>query len=211
MATLTKEEKQTLKYYNANGKFWADQHHTLTFWQEQFETFQKYIPNGKILEIGSGGGRDAALLIKSGYDYIGTDISVGLLKAARTNYPDTSFLHQSIYDLEFPTGTQFDGFWASAVLLHIPKSKINTALTSLKKYLKPKAVGFISLKLGTGENLEQVEDKEISDNRRHHRLFVYYTKNEFEKVLSENNFKILDFSIKKGSTIDWICFIVQKV
>lgn len=41
------------------------------------------MPAGKILEVGSGGGRDAKDLIEMGYEYIGIDISKGLLEEAK--------------------------------------------------------------------------------------------------------------------------------
>ena len=60
-------------------------------------------------------------MIAFGYDYTGTDISTGLLNEARKKVPGQSFYEMSVYDLDFPEGT-FDGFWASAILLHIPKN-----------------------------------------------------------------------------------------
>ncbi len=78
---LTAQEKQTIDAYNTHANQWAQSRRSLGKWSKENEknTFQSYLPNGKILEIGSGGGWDAQELIKAGYDYTGTDISEGLL------------------------------------------------------------------------------------------------------------------------------------
>ena len=52
------------------------------------------------------------------------------------------------YKLNFPSGS-FDGFWASASLLHIPKNKIHQVLSDIKNIIKPNGIGFISLKQKT--------------------------------------------------------------
>lgn len=117
---------------------------------------QELLPTGKVLEIGSGGGRDAKELIAKGYKYTGTDVSKGLLEEARKANPSTVFLRQSVYDLDFPDNT-FDGFWASAVLLHIPKDRIDEALSRLRAVVRNDGIGFISIKQGEGQKIEEYE------------------------------------------------------
>ena len=196
---LTPEEKITLETYNTTAKQWSEKHATVDFWEQEMEIFRKLLPSGKILEIGSGGGRDARELIALGYAYVGTDISTGLIEMAKKANSHVTFLAQSVYDLDFPEGTQFDGFWASAVLLHIPKTKINEALQQIRKFMRDGAVGFISLKQGDGERLE--EDK---------RFFAYYSEKEFRKVLQRNNFEVVQTTVHpmSGKTT-WLCFFVQ--
>ena len=151
---LTKREQQTLKSYDQYGKQWAASHLDFDFWVPELKKFKKYLSEGKVLEIGSGGGRDAKELIRAGYEYTGTDISKGLLEAAKKYNPGAKFLLKSVYDLDFPENS-FDGFWACAVLLHIPKSRIDEALRQLHKVVKPNGVGFISVKQGVGEETNE--------------------------------------------------------
>lgn len=56
---LTLQEQQTLNSYNKYGKQWAASHLDFDFWAPELRRFKKYLPKGRILEIGSGGGRDA--------------------------------------------------------------------------------------------------------------------------------------------------------
>ena len=89
-------------------------------------------------------GRDIDNLIKHGYGYTGTDISEGMLNIVKKRYPKQEFYKQSVYDLSFPK--KFDGFWAVAVLLHIPKSRIDEALQAIKAVMNKKMYFDLSLK-----------------------------------------------------------------
>lgn len=149
---LTQEEKLTIKAYDDNAKAWADSRNIQGDWAKQKETFKKYLPTGKVLEIGSGGGRDTKDLIAMGYEYTGTDISKGLLVEAKKNNPNAKFLLKSVYDLDFPAGS-FDGFWACAVLLHMPKDRMSEALKSIHQVLKKEESALSRLKKAGERNL----------------------------------------------------------
>ena len=151
---LTRDEVKTVSFYNDNARSWSDEHFELDYWKEEFENFKKFLPKGKILEIGCGGGRDAKVLISKGYDYIGTDIAKNFVNVARKNNPKARFLVRSVYDLKFPEDF-FDGLWCSATLLHIPKNKIKQALKEIKRVIKQDGVGFISVKQGVGEETNE--------------------------------------------------------
>ncbi len=90
---FTKEEEQTMRTYDTIAPDWASNHSSERFWGEEMDRFGELLPSGKVLEIGSGGGRDAKELIAKGYDYIGTDVSQGLLGEAKKLNPDATFLH----------------------------------------------------------------------------------------------------------------------
>lgn len=184
MTPLTEHEEVTKRTYNQLAKQWSTGHLTEDFWIKELELFKKLLPRGRVLEIGCGGGRDTKHLLKLGYEYLGTDIAGNLLKEARKRNPSAKFAKVSIYDLKF--NKPFDGFWCSAVLLHVPKSRIDEALTAINACLKPNAAGFISIKKGVGEELERRIDLD-GDGR----LFSYWQDEDFRKVLVENGFKVL--------------------
>lgn len=203
---LSKKEKLTVEFYDNMAETWSREHASPGWWSAEIVTFQRYLPTGKILEIGSGGGRDAKELIEAGYKYQGTDVSKGLLEEARKLNPGAEFLSQSVYELDFPDNS-FDGFWASAVLLHIPKNRIDAALQSLGRVVRGEGVGFISVKKGEGERIESEEARLPSV---HQRLFSYYSEGEFKDVLLRNNFTILKSYLKpSGGKTTWLVFFVQ--
>lgn len=194
---LTPQEAKTLKIYDMTAEEWSVVHNTAGFWKKEMNMFKELLANGRILEIGSGGGRDAKELIALGYEYVGTDISSALLAIAQRENLDSSFLLQSVYDLNF--SEVFDGFWTSAMLLHVPKSRIDEALQSIRNVVRDGGIGFISIKQGEGERVE--EDK---------RFFAYYSKEEFTRILLRNNFTIVETGVHPMSekTI-WLYFFIK--
>lgn len=160
--------------------------------------FRELLPKGKVLEIGSGTGKDASALIALGYDYIGTDASIGLLEIARKRNPGATFKLVKVHDLNFPN-SKFDGFWTAATLLHIPKDKIDKALLSIKSVIKPEAVGFISIKAGKGERTDPQTG----------RWFAYYSLDEFHSVLEKNGFTVIEEKTRKGEKDWWLCYWVK--
>ena len=203
---LTPAEQLTIKTYNSNAVAWAKKHSTPAYWAEEMAIFKKLLPKGKILEIGAGGGRDAQELIKLGYDYVGIDVAEKLLAEAKKLNPTATFLHQTIYDLDFSKNS-FDGFWTSATLLHIPKSRIKTALGKIHTVIKSGGIGFISIKQGKGEKIEQDEPQLPGDRRR---LFAYYSQDEFRKILEDNSYQVIESHIKPISErTTWLIYFVK--
>jgi SAM-dependent methyltransferase len=181
-------EAKTIANYDANAHSWTTAHAVVNHWIWAVEKLKTLLPAGKVLEIGCGGGRDAAELLLAGYDYTGTDASQGMVSVAQTNVPAGVFKHLSVYDVE-TLNTKFDGFWACNVLLHIPKQRIGEALTALNHSLKQGAVGMIALKNGDGEDFEV---RDIED-RHEERLFVYWRKGEFTDTLAQYGFHVTDY------------------
>lgn len=205
---LLKEEKLTLSAYEKDGVKWAAEHNDSDRWSPDFIRLKKYLPKGKILEIGSGGGRDAKKLHQLGYTYVGTDISKTLLKVAQKQNPNLKFFHKSVYNLDF-TKNSFDGFWACAVLLHIPKSRIDEALQNIVKIVKNNGIGFISVKQGDGES---IVDDTLDNGTNLKRFFAYYQLEEFANVLKRNAFKILNSEIRKVSEkTTWLIYFVRVI
>lgn len=206
MSELTPNEQTTVDNYNEFAETWAAERNTKNFWAQEITRFHELLPNGQVLEIGAGHGRDATDLIELGYDYTGTDISEGLLKLIRQRFPDHPFYQQSVYDLSFPDGPVFDGFWAAAVLLHIPKARMDEALQGIKHVVKTGAIGFISLKDGQGEGVQE----DMVGGARMRRFFSYWDKDAFAQVLNQNKYKVVDYIYHPMSeTTKWHSFFVE--
>lgn len=203
MSHLTDPEKITKQSYDSVSEKWADTHKTNRFWQENFDKFFELLPKGRLLEIGCGSGRDAQELIAQGYDYTGTDISAPQLEQARKNNPGSAFEQVSLYDLDFKE--PFDGFWAAAVLIHVPKDRMDEALKSIKRNMKAKAIGFLAMKEGEGERLEVKSD--LDDTQY---LFAYWQRDEFRDVLARHGMTSLyEGYIPMSERTKWLTYIVQ--
>lgn len=201
---LTLQEQQTIDAYDKNATLWAASRNKKNYWKQEKDMFNHYLPSGKVLEIGAGGGRDAQDLIAMGYKYTGTDISKGLLEEAKKINPHATFLLQSVYNLHFPKES-FDGFWACAVLLHMSKKRMGEALQSIHKIMKKNGIGFISLKKGRGERFVEGDHVGI----QYKRFFSFWEKEEFTEVLQKNQFIVLKSYELEHSNKTWLVFFVK--
>ena len=181
---LTREEELTLAAYEKIAKVRQALTSKPDFWLPEFNQFKELLPVGRVLDIGCGGGIDAVLLLGAGYNYIGIDASPAMLLAAIELVPDAEFREMNMYKLEFVDGT-FNGFWAAASFLHVPKTNIPAVLAEAKRVLSPDGVGFIALKEGIGEGI--VANRYASDER----FFAFYGLEEFTKILKDNGFDVL--------------------
>ena len=205
MNKLTPDEITTIDTYNKHADVWAGTHDDDDFYEKEYGTLKKLLPEGKILEIGCGAGRDADFLTKLGYGYLGTDIADKLLKAAKKRVPHAHFMVSDIYSMDFKE--KFDGFWCAAVLLHIPRQRLHEALKAIAKQIKRGGIGFISTKEGTSDEMEPL--KYDTDSSR---LQVHYSKEAFDQALEAAGFKIVDYSYRPlNERAKWLCYFVEKV
>ncbi len=204
---LTTEEKITIANYDKFALPWVQEHVDTDVFDSEFPKFQKYLPKGRILEIGSGGGRDAIKISRAGYEYTGIDRSEGLLEEARKIYPNLRFYNQSIYGISFPESS-FDGFWCAATLIHLPKRRIYEALGNIHRVIKPSGVGVIILKKGEGD---MVCEQEEVDGQTFTRYFTYYQEPEFANILNRARFlRVESSALPVGRKTTWLNFIVKK-
>lgn len=200
----------TTKYYDNSGAKWTSTHNDNRFWGEYMDKFHELLPSGRILEIGCGGGRDAEELLSLGYDYLGIDPSSAMLEVAQKRNPKAEFRRIAVEDATAMSSLgDFDGFWASASLLHRPKQDIDTALQNIRNQLRPNAVGFISLKKHVDTKVDQREEIEEQGTR----LFSYWKADEFAQVLRRNGFDLLLPTSEKPMSAKtvWLVFIVEKL
>ena len=88
-------------------------------------------------DIGSGGGRYAAWLAVAGFSVVGYDASRGMLAEARAAHPQVDFRLAHLPDLTEIADASFDNLLCAAVLMHLPASAIEPALTNLVRVLRP--------------------------------------------------------------------------
>lgn len=185
MTSLLSEELATQQAYDAHALEWGLAHSDPGFWGSELVTFADMLPPpARILEVGVGAGRDAAELIAAGYDYTGIDFSENMLALARHRVPRADFRHLSVYDLQL-AGKPYDGFWAACSLLHVPRSRIDEALTAIRRCLSDKAAGFIAMKQGSGEGFSNAGQQHME------RFYAWWQISEFTDVLERNGFDVM--------------------
>jgi ubiquinone/menaquinone biosynthesis C-methylase UbiE len=205
VAKLSEKEKQVADWYDQNAASWAKsrkQTSEPSFWAQEYEHFrQLQKPQGNLLEIGSGSGREATEWIRMGYEYVGIDTSTALIQIAKETEPAGQYFHASIYEMPFLPNT-FDAFSSWAMLPHVPKERIGDALDATQRVLKHGGYGFIAMREGTEEK------QELETGR----WFSYYSQNEFEGILVKHGFQICSKNRKQSrADLVWLPFFVRSL
>jgi SAM-dependent methyltransferase len=110
-------------------------------------------PGGSILEFGCGAGNHAAEMLARGFALRATDGSPEMAEVAsrRLNHPVEVMLFDQLGEKE-----AYDGVWASACLLHVPKEELAGILTRVHQALKPAGVFYASFKAGEGDGRDSL-------------------------------------------------------
>lgn len=145
------------------------------FWVEEFKKYSALVPGKDILDIGSGAGRDAAVFTEAGFNYTGIDASQAMLDVAKERAPKGIYKQMDFYHLEFPDNT-FDGFWAAASFLHVPKVDLPKLILEAKRILKPGGIGFISVKEKEQGGVEEGMIEQARFDKTISRYFAFYEK-----------------------------------
>lgn len=135
-------------------------------------------PGGRILDAGCGSGRDLRHFVKCGFRAMGMDTSTSLVDLAKS-YSGAPCIVGRLESMDFASA--FDGIWACASLLHLPKSMLASALRRIQTALVPCGILFASVQEGGGE-------RSAPDGR----FFSYYQPIEFISAVKDVGFVIED-------------------
>lgn len=140
------------------------------------QAFLDAVVGRQLLDIGAGPGNYAVVFTARGFQVLCGDLSRAMVALCRSKG-----LTAELLDLEtFEIGRCFDGIWANACLLHLPKSHVPAVLDRLARHLAPTGVLGCAVKEGEGEGM--LPDPEYPGTRR---FFSYFTHAEFQALLQE--------------------------
>lgn len=116
--------------------------------------FLRHLKSGaRILELGCGGGQDAEMMLREGFDVTPTDGSPGLAREAekRLGRPVRVMRFEELDVCE-----DFDGIWANACLLHVPSAQLPNVLAKAHRALRVGGVLYASYKAGLGSDRDRL-------------------------------------------------------
>lgn len=105
------------------------------------------LPGGRVLEIGSGPGRDALELERRGLAVRRTDITPAFVDLMRADGFEAQVVDPTVDDL----GGPWDGVWANAVLIHLDRAEMATVLARLGEATRLGGTLYASVQEGEGE------------------------------------------------------------
>lgn len=191
----------TIKYYNDNaqdfiaGTIEADM-------SDAQHRFLKYLrPKSKILDLGCGSGRDSLAFKKQGFSVTAVDGSPEICKQASMLLGDDvrCLLFE---DLDYRN--RFQGIWACASLLHVPKDEMQMILKKVSIALVMHGTLYVSYKYGS--------EQRTKDGR----LFSDYTEQDLDELFnSYNRLSVVEFwitdDVRPGRADErWLNVICQK-
>ena len=175
---------QTLKSYKRQIKWHSEKFDSYDM-GKYLKKFTSMLIGKKILDFGCGNGRDLKFFEENGFDATGVDYSDDLIKIARQRCKSEIIKMNFLQSLKFKDGS-FDGIWASASLLHVPKENLRFVLSEIGRILKPEGVLFVSFKEGDGQGI--IKD----DFGNEKRFFSFFDIDEIVQILTKNGFGVID-------------------
>ena len=141
----------TLQFYRRNAEAYAG-------WAKAPSTrlvgFLKLLPRGgAILELGCGAGNHAAVMLAEGFVLRATDGSPEMAEVAarRISHPVEAMLFDQLDEQD-----AYDGVWASACLLHVPRDELAGILGRIHRALKPDGLFYASYKVGHDDGRDSI-------------------------------------------------------
>jgi SAM-dependent methyltransferase len=194
--------EQTLSYYEANARSFYQNTHNVDM-SSLYEPFLSLlVPGAYILDAGCGSGRDALAFLERGYDVTALDASEPMTKLAYRHIGRT-VLHRSFDQMRFRD--RFDGVWACASLLHVPRQHMPKVLERFVLALRTGGVIYASFKYGEEEVV------------RNGRLFSDYSEDKICTLLDTRSdielirlWRTMDFRPGCDDKV-WLNVLLQKV
>ena len=139
---------KTLNYYNENAQSFASGTVSVEFTEMQDRFLEKLDPGAYILDFGCGAGRDTKYFLSQGYRVDAIDGSEQLCRIASDH---TGIKVRQILFQELEANEKYDGIWACASILHLPKKELKEVLKKMLTALKTDGWIYTSFKYGEYE------------------------------------------------------------
>src|SRR5438445_9403070 len=144
-------DETTLEFYRSNAQSYAD-------WAKAPSTRLRGFlallpPGGSILELGCGAGNHSAVMLAEGFSVRATDGSPEMaeIAARRLGHPVEAMRFDQL-----DAQDAYDGVWASACLLHVPRDELAGILGRIHRALKPSGTFYASFKIGEGDGRDNL-------------------------------------------------------
>ena len=197
-----KETNTTLNYYNTNSEEYFNSTKSINM-THLYKDFLNFIPpNGAILDLGCGSGRDSLYFKNKGYKITSVDGSKELANLAESLLTEKVIV-SNFEDLDL--NITYDGIWACASLLHVKRDDLLKLLIKYSKNLNSNGVFYLSFKYGDTEHIDEKG-----------RYFNCYTESTFRELI-ENvpEFKIISIykstdTLVNRPNLTWLNILLSK-
>lgn len=201
---------ETLDYYDEHAQEVAANYEAVDFGEVR-NRFIALLPHrAKIVDIGSGSGRDAAVLVDAGFDVQLVDGSSGLLREAERLHPELSGrTHRVALPGSLPFDDEsFDAVSAWAMIMHLERDELPVAFVEIARVCRPGAVFAYSV----NTQRSGLDARQRDDRGRH---FTCMSPGQWEQLHTAAGFRTETAEetndIVGRSGIRWVTFVARRV
>ncbi|MBU0470284.1 MAG: class I SAM-dependent methyltransferase [Nanoarchaeota archaeon] len=166
------------------------------------ELFIKNLSGKRILDIGSGPGRDSLYFKQQDLQPVCIDLSPEMIRRCKEKGLDAYVM--DIEQLNFKESS-FDGAWAYTSLLHLPKTKLPGILKEISRILTDEGMFYLGMKEGSFEGFKE------GRYPGYEYFFTKFTGKELKEILS-SEFEVIHFSkvITGAAYLNYLCKVKKK-
>lgn len=196
--------------YNKLAEDWFRDHQSDTWWIEGTDKFISLLkPKSLVLDAGCGCGVKSKYLAERGTEVVGIDFSEKLIEIAKREFPVGEFLVMDMREAG-KLKQKFDGVFAQASLLHIPKNEIIDVLRDLSSVLKDGGYFYVAVKEKKPDGPDEEIKKENNYGYEYKRFFSYFILDELKRYLNEVGLRVCYEGLTPSGNARWIQLIGQK-
>ena len=184
----------TLRSYETAAQRYADQSAAPSLALCAFlDLFADTVGFGRVLEVGSGPGMDAAYLEQRGLNVSRTDATPAFVEMMRAAGHQARLLDIRTSDL----GGPWDAVLAQAVLLHLDRAQFADALQRIHQAVMDEGVLAFTVKEGGGDAWSEAK----LDLPRH---FTYWREHSLRDVLTQTRWAVMSIDHIAGRLAPWL-------
>ena len=200
--------KNTLQYYENNAVALCARYEAAPLADLHALLLSLLPKQERIVELGSGSGRDGAFLVAQGYDWMGIEGARAMAARSRALHPDLQgriLCADLRHPLPFPDAI-FGAVFSFAALMHLESSAVCPVLRETARILKPGAPLVISVPLSRTD----VDNTGVDPEGRY---FLPWDQDAWCNACSTAGFTITECIIASdslGRPITWLNLVAQK-
>jgi SAM-dependent methyltransferase len=196
--------------YNRIAEDWVLDHNDDDWWQEGTDYFLSLLSSdAKVLDVGCGGGIKTQYFSSKGYGVMGIDFSEKMIEIARRENPKLEFAVVDMYDID-KIEENYDGIFAQASLLHIPKTRALEVLAKMKDKLNKDGLLYLSVKGVRDSGIEEDIVKENDYGYEYERFFSYFKLEELKSYFDQLGLLVIWEENKQSNKTNWVQIIGKR-